>query len=130
MNNMISNFIEPGNKIEIQMVDPQNGQSNEKPKTYISQIQDVLSENQLELVMPMEKTKLILLPMDKEYNLVIYSGNNLFQCLARIIDRYKSNNVYTLVVEMTSNLRKYQRREYYRFSCVLEMNSQIGRAHV
>lgn len=124
MNNMISNFIEPGNKIEIQMVEPQNGQSNEPPKTYISQIQDVLSENQLELVMPMEKTKLILLPMDKEYNLVIYAGNNLFQCFARIIDRYKSDNIYTLVVEMTSNLRKYQRREYYRFSCALEMSSR------
>lgn len=124
MNNMISNFIEPGNKIEIQMVEPRDNKSNEPPKTYISQIQDILSENQLELVMPMEKTKLILLPMDKEYNLVIYSGNNLFQCFARIIDRYKSENIYTLVVELTSNLRKYQRREYYRFSCVLEMNSR------
>ncbi len=124
MNNMISNFIEPGNKIEIQMVEPRDNKNNESPKTYISQIQDILSENQLELVMPMEKTKLILLPMDKEYNLVIYSGNNLFQCFARIIDRYKSENIYTLVVELTSNLRKYQRREYYRFSCVLEMNSR------
>ncbi len=124
MNNMISNFIEPGNKIEIQMVEPRDNKSNEPPKTYISQIQDILSENQLELVMPMEKTKLILLPMDKEYNLVVYSGSNLFQCFARIIDRYKSDNIYTLVVELTSNLRKYQRREYYRFSCVLEMNSR------
>ena len=77
MNNMISNFIEPGNKIEIQMVEPRDNKSNEPPKTYISQIQDILSENQLELVMPMEKTKLILLPMDKEYNLVVYSGSNL-----------------------------------------------------
>ncbi len=124
MNNMISNFIEPGNKIDIQMVESQRNQSNEPPKTYASQIQDILSENQIELVMPMEKRKLILLPMDKEYNLVIYAGNNLFQCFARIIDRYKSNNIYTLVVELTSNLRKYQRREYYRFSCALEMNSR------
>ena len=28
------------------------------------------------------------------------------------------------MVELTSNLRKYQRREYYRFSCALEMNSR------
>lgn len=124
MNSMISSFIEPGNKVEIQMVESQKNQSNEAPRTYASQIQDILSENQIELVMPMEKGKLILLPMDKEYNLVIYAGNNLFQCFARIIDRYKSNNIYTLVVELTSNLRKYQRREYYRFSCALEMNSR------
>jgi c-di-GMP-binding flagellar brake protein YcgR len=40
------------------------------------------------------------------------------------VDRYKSNNVYLLRVELTSNLRKYQRREYYRFSCALEMCSR------
>lgn len=40
---------------------------------------------------------------------------------SRIVDRYKSNNVYVLVMELTSNLRKYQRREYYRFSCALDM---------
>ena len=126
MNSMISNFIEPGNKIEIQMVEPkqEKEKGQEAPKTYVSQIQDILSENQLEIVMPMEQSKLILLPMDRDYNLVVYTGNGLFQCFAKVIDRYKSNNIYILVVEMTSNLRKYQRREYYRFSCVLEMNSR------
>lgn len=123
MNNMLTNFIEPGNKVEIQMVDQQK-QREETPATYISQIQDILSENQMEIIMPMEKTKLILLPVDREYNLVIYAGTNLFQCFARVIDRYKSNNIFILVVELTSNLRKYQRREYYRFSCALEMNSR------
>lgn len=123
MNSMISKFIEPGNKIEIQMVDQMN-HNQESAKIYISQIQDILSENQMEIVMPMEQTKLILLPVDREYNLVIYAGNNLFQCFAKVIDRYKSNNIYILLVELTSNLRKYQRREYYRFSCALEMNSR------
>lgn len=124
MNSMISKFIEPGNKIEIQMVEQQMNQSAEPPKTYISQIQDILSENQMEIVMPMEQTKLILLPVDREYNLVIYAGSSLFQCFARVIDRYKSQNIYILLVELTSNLRKFQRREYYRFSCALEMNSR------
>lgn len=123
MNSMISKFIEPGNKIEIQMVEQKN-LNQESPKVYISQIQDILSENQMEIVMPMEQTKLILLPVDKEYNLVIYASGTLFQCFAKVIDRYKSNNIFLLAVELTSNLRKYQRREYYRFSCALEMNSR------
>lgn len=123
MNSMISKFIEPGNKVEIQMVEQMN-QSQEPPKIYISQIQDILSESQMEIVMPMEQTKLILLPVDREYNLVIYAGTTLFQCFAKVIDRYKSNNIFLLAVELTSNLRKYQRREYYRFSCALEMNSR------
>ena len=32
--------------------------------------------------------------------------------------------MYILVLELTSNLRKYQRREYYRFSCALEMEAR------
>ena len=45
----------------------------------------------------------------------------LYNCMGRVIDRYKNNNVFLLVVELTSNLMKYQRREFYRFNCALEM---------
>lgn len=120
---MISKFVKVGDRIELQSVDRKLTDENGK-KIYISKIYDILSEDRMEITMPMEKTKLILLPVDSEYELVIYSNNSLYQCLARVIDRYKSNNVYILVVELTSNLRKHQRREYYRFSCALEMCSR------
>lgn len=117
---MLSKFITVGNKIELQSVD-KNLDENGNQKTYYSSVYDILSEDTMEITMPMEQTKLILLPVDGEFNLIFYGATGLFQCFARIIDRYKSNNVYILVVELTSNLRKYQRREYYRFSCALEM---------
>lgn len=120
---MLSKFIKVGDKVELQSVErPHNGEDNKK--IYISRIQGILSEDTLEITMPMEQTKLVLLPVDGEYDLTIYGESGLFQCFARIIDRYKSNNVYLLVVELTSNLRKHQRREYYRFSCVLEMSAR------
>ena len=72
----------------------------------------------------MEQTKLILLPVDGEYDLFFYSGAVLYECVARVIDRYKSNNVYILLMELETNLRKFQRREYYRYSCALEMDSR------
>ncbi len=74
--------------------------------------------------MPMDKTKLILLPVYAEYDIHFYTKAGLFQCFAKVIDRYKSNNVYILALELTSNLRKHQRREYYRFSCALEMSAR------
>ena len=88
-------------------------------KVYQSRVLQILSEDTLEISMPMEQTRLILLPVDSEYDMIFFEENSLYQCFARIIDRYKSNNVYVLVMELTSNLRKYQRREYYRFSCAL-----------
>ena len=119
---MLSNFISLGDKIELQAVSRSTEESGEMvKKTYGSKVYDILSEDTLEIVMPTEKTKLILLPVDSEYDVVFYGESGLFQCFVRIIDRYKSNNMYILVVELISNLRKYQRREYYRFSCSLEM---------
>ena len=119
---MLSKFISIGSKIEIQPIERMaaDGDENGK-KVYNSKVYDILSEDTMEILMPMEQTKLILLPVDSEFDLVIYQENSLYQCLVRVTDRYKSNNVYLLQVELVSNLRKYQRREYYRFSCALQM---------
>lgn len=119
---MLSRFVAENDRIELRAVDRglEEIQENSQ-KVYYSSVHEILSGDSMEIIMPMEQTKLILLPVDSEYDMVIYGATGLFQCFARIIDRYKSNNVYILVVELTSNLRKYQRREYYRFSCALEM---------
>lgn len=122
---MISKFIEVGNKLELQAVERSGEEvSEERQKIYYSTVHEVLSEDTLEITMPMEQTKLLLLPVDSEYDMVFYGESGLYQCFARIIDRYKSNNIYILVMELTSNLRKYQRRDFYRFSCALEMCSR------
>ena len=121
---MLSEFVALGSKIELQAVERHDEMSSSKRKIYNSQVYDILSEDTMEILMPMEKTKLILLPVDGEFDLIIYQESGLYQCFARVIDRYKRNNVYILVVELTSNLRKYQRREYYRFSCALKMASR------
>lgn len=120
---MLSKFITEGDKIDMQAV-VRGSANKEENKTYYSEVYEILSDDTMEIMMPMENTKLILLPVDTEYDCIFYGKSGLFQCFARIIDRYKSNNVYILVVELTSNLRKYQRREYYRFSCALEMGAR------
>ena len=117
---MLSKFIEPGCRIELQAMHHLNENNETVRKTYLSQVYEIISEDRMEITMPIEKTKLILLPVDSEYDATFF-GDHIYQCFLRIIDRYKSNNMYILVVEMTSNLRKFQRREFYRFSCALEM---------
>lgn len=122
---MLSKFVSVGDKIELQPLDKRwEEQIENGGKLYHSTVHDIMSEDTMEIIMPMEQTKLILLPVDSEYDIVIYGATGLYQCFVRIIDRYKSNNVYILVVELISNLRKYQRREYYRFACALEMCSR------
>lgn len=121
---MLSKFISEGDKIELQAVARGGESTGTAGKVYHSTVYEVQSEDTIEITMPVEKTKLILLPVDGEFEMVFYAATGLFQCLGRIVDRYKSNNTYLLLVEMTSNLRKYQRREFYRLRCALEMHSR------
>lgn len=124
---MLDKYILPGQRIELKAVERiklSETETDAITKTYTSKVYDVTSEDRLEILMPMEQTKLILLPVDAEYELFFYTENGLYECVARIIDRYKSNNVYLLAVELETNLRKYQRREFYRYSCVLEMDTR------
>lgn len=122
---MIEKFISPGDKIELKStINVVLPDGTEGVKTYRSSVYDILDDERLELVMPMEQTKLVLLPVDGEYNVCFYSQGGLYRADVRIAERQKVNGIYILVVELISNLHKYQRREYYRFNCIVEMTAR------
>lgn len=122
---MIEKFISPGDKIELKStVSVVLPDGTEGVKTYRSSVYDILDDGRLELVMPMEQTRLVLLPVDGEYDVCFFSHGGMYRADVRIVDRQKINGIYILVVEMISNLHKFQRREYYRFNCVVEMTAR------
>lgn len=122
---MIEKFISPGDKLELKStVSVVLPDGTEGVKTYRTSVYDILDDGRLELVMPMEQTKLVLLPVDGEYDVCFFSHGGMYRADVRIVDRQKINGIYILVVEMISNLHKYQRREYYRFNCVIEMKAR------
>ena len=58
---MLSKYILPGNRIEMQAVERvKMADEGERKRVYLSQVRDILSEEQLEIFMPMEKTKMII----------------------------------------------------------------------
>ena len=120
---MIGDYISPGDRVELTEVI--NSMKDKVEKHYVSQVNDILSDDRIEIMMPMVKQKLVLLPQGAEYNLTFFSNNTLYQAMSKVVDRYRNGNVYILVMDLTSNLRRFQRREYYRFSCMLQLNSRI-----
>lgn len=123
---MLGNIIHPGDKLDLVAVAPvQHSDGSIGKKNYKTVVSDILSDDRIEIVMPMEGTKLILLPVDGEYDVCFFTPGGMYQCYVRIIERYKTDKNYLLVIELTSNLRKFQRREYYRFACLLEMETRI-----
>ena len=122
---MISKYVQIGNKIDIESIKKTTGELGEiTRKTYRSELYDIESEDIIKIAMPMEQSKIVLLPVDAEYSLCFYTPNGLYQCLARVVERYKSNNLFVLSMELETDLQKYQRREYYRLNTILDMKSK------
>lgn len=119
---MIEKFISPGDKLELKStVSVVLPDGTEGVKTYKTSVYDILEDGLLALVMPMEHAKLVLLPIDGEYDVCFFTHGGMYRADVRIADRQKINGIYILVVELISNLHKFQRREYYRFNCVVDM---------
>ena len=123
---LLSKYIAPGSKLELEAIDRvlQEDGSYQRKK-FDSKVVDIINEDSLEILMPMEQTKLVLLPVNGEYDIHFFTTKGLFQCLARVVNRYKNGNLYLLEIELISNLQKYQRREYYRYSCMLPISYRM-----
>ena len=132
MSEILSKYVAPGGEVELKAIDRErNPEENGQRKAHRSRLLKILTESRVEVAMPIVDGKLILLPVDGEYDMYFYGDNVVYQCNARVTDRYRSNGQYVLVMDLTSNLRNYQRREYYRFSCALEMDSrQLGEEEI
>ena len=123
---MLEDYISPGDKIELQAVQGAwSAGDKEDNRIYSSKIADIVSEDRIDMMMPMEKGRLQLLPVDGEYNIFIYSKRGQFQCFGKIADRYRTNNMYMLTMDLLSSLQKMQRRAYYRFPCAFEMQARV-----
>lgn len=119
---MIEKLISPGDKVEMRStVSVVLPDGTEGVKTYESSVYDVLDDGRLEILMPMEQQKLVLLPVDGEYDVCFFTHNGMYQVNVRIVDRQKINRTYIVVAELITNIHKFQRREYYRFNCIIEM---------
>lgn len=122
---MIERFISPGDKLEMRStVNVVLPDGTEGVKTYKSSVYDILDDGRLEIVMPMERARLVLLPIDGEYSVCFYSHGGLYKADVRILDRQKVNGTYVVLAELISSLRRFQRREYYRFNCVVDMTAR------
>ena len=124
---MIEKYLSPGDKVEIQFtqrVALHEESTEPKKRIYISKINQMLDEDKIEILMPIEQSKIVLLPRNVNGSLVIYTSNGLYQCDVKVGDRYKTGNIYLQVLELISGIKKYQRREYYRYSCTVPVFSR------
>lgn len=120
---MISNIIQLGNKVDLCMMQQieQERKTGVRAHIYKSQVTDIFADDELELSMPTETGKLVMLPIGIRFEFVFYAQGGLYRGMGVVKERYKTNNMHMLRVSLKSQLHRYQRREYYRMPCVIPM---------
>lgn len=120
---MVSKILRPGDKVEIrpvQQVERQNI-TGEEARIYKSMIEEIHDNDEIDITMPLEEGKYVLLHLGIRFEFVFYGETNLYRGIGQVKERFKSNNIYMLKIELKTPLSKFQRREYYRFPCVMDM---------
>lgn len=108
-----------GNKIELIKLEDVI-KNTENKNVYISKIYDIITPDSIQIAMPIFNGKIVPLPVNEKFSACFYTDSGLLQCNVIITSRYKNGNLFFLDVLMLGELKKVQRREYYRYNCVLD----------
>jgi len=118
----IQDILTPGDKIDIQlMAEAETAGDGISARLYKSSVMDFISDTELEIGMPSYNGKMVLFHVGLRVELVFYTKKGLYTCTALVLDRYRRGNLYMISVDVKSGLKKFQRREFYRIDCYLEM---------
>ncbi len=117
-----------GNKIEMQEIlttlkdDPER-----ENRVYTSQLLefDETDEDVLNIAMPIFEGKLIALEVGRRFLLYFYAGKGMYTAECVIENRYKTKNIYVLVVRLQTALKSFQRRQYFRLDHTMEVQYKI-----
>lgn len=112
---MVDNLISEGDKIDFRDILTEAQVNNGvTPNVYVSQVLDFTENGNLMVAMPMRQRNLVPLSKGQQYEVFFYTHKGLYHSIAVIVDRFKSGNIYSMEISLTSELQKYQRRQYYR----------------
>lgn len=120
----LKDIIRPGDKIDFRVTAQVSRYKNgkgEKPILYKSKVFDFTSERTIEIAMPLEGGRMVVFQKNLSCFLVFYTKSGLYSGVCSVKDRYKRDNIYILEMEFDKLPTKFQRREFFRIPCMIDM---------
>ena len=105
----------------MELVSKKSLRNNEERIVYASQILD-FNDDSIVCAMPIYEGRIVPLEAGKRFDAYFYVGTKIFRADCTAIDRGRDNNIHTVTIQLDSELLKFQRREYFRLSCVLPVS--------
>lgn len=117
-------FFEIGDRIELTHYASRTGRTLSEKK-YGSKLLDFDGIRTAKLAMPIEEGKLIPLEPGDQYQLCFFTNSGLYQCRGKIQKRYSDNGIHVMDVLLITELKKFQRRRFYRLDIMFPLQFRI-----
>jgi c-di-GMP-binding flagellar brake protein YcgR len=105
-----------GNKIELTVLDDRKRLRKLEERTYVSQILDFDGDT-IVAALPIYEGHLVTLEIGSRLDCYFYTVKGIYRGTTEITTRYKDRNLYLMKLELEGEVRKFQRRQYYRLPC-------------
>ena len=121
---MSSDVLQIGQKVEIRIVMEiaQEKKTGVAARVFKSQLLDMKDNGDLEMAMPYNGTRIVLLPLELRYEfLFVTDSNQMYKAEGEIKERYKSENRFLIRIRLLTGLEKIQRRAFFRWECSMDV---------
>lgn len=111
---VLENYINVGDKIEIQS-------RHNKNNAYLSQLLSINDQKNITVFSPISRGKIIPLTLNIRYDILFITPKRCYRCIGVPRKRGKKDGIAYTDIEIVGNVEKFQRRNYFRFRCILNM---------
>ncbi len=118
----LKKMLQIGEKIEVRYYE---GAIDSEKRSCYSMIQDMISQDELVITIPMVKGNQIILPLGQEVEIVFFRDEGQYIFKAKIEKRFKKENVDLLKLNRISSIKRIQRRNYYRLNITLPISIKL-----
>lgn len=114
--------IKPGSKVDLRLLQEVNRNEGSKGVgTYMTSVFDLDESGNFILHMPTQGGKILLLPLNVRYEFVFTTSGGLYKAEGTVTERFKKDNFYLMKSEISGDIVKFQRREFYRMECSIPL---------
>lgn len=113
----------PGTKVDIKVLQQARKEeiAGREALTFLSSVFDIRKDDSIEIMMPTQGGKVVLLSPALRYEFIFTTKNGMYKAEGLVAERFKKDGFYLVLIKLSSRLVKYQRREFYRLQCMLPM---------
>ena len=121
---MLREVLTLGDKIDIKRID-RNGKTVHDAKTLVSKLMDFMDTDIIKITTPFANGRTIPMETGEYYSLCFYTDKGLYRCKSIALNNQREDKTIMSVLRITSNLEKYQRRQYFRLECIQDIEYRM-----